>query len=417
MRGLSRVFGALVLVGAVVAVVVWQRPEVTPPASAVLKDVVVQYADGSPLWSSADGGPKSPLVAQVLDEVRLQGSLDLDGLRRSGATVVTTIDRKAQAAGTAAIDAVAPGQPQSLRYALTAVDPATGGVLAYVPSARGAQSSQGPDATDYAGGVLRQPGAAIFPVTVVAALQQGQSLDGVFDGRSPRTLGGVQVRDEVACGERCTLRDALAKSSNVVLYDLIVNQIGTEQVRTAGLQAGVPKTVVLDGEEHELLTGVDGGVPNAGIGIGVDDAAMRPLDLATVYATFAAGGVRHRTHFVSEVSSEDGSPLYQAAQSPEAAFDQDVARSREIASQVTTVLRDSTRCPGAVCRDAAYEFPAGDVRGLHTHAWTAGYTDRMAITVLVTGEDPAQPASVASGRPVGQAGLPNAIWQEFRKQA
>ena len=46
MKRLLPVLGALVLVGAVVAVVVWQRPD-APAAPLPLKDFVVQYADRS----------------------------------------------------------------------------------------------------------------------------------------------------------------------------------------------------------------------------------------------------------------------------------------------------------------------------------------------------------------------------------
>lgn len=403
MKRLRSVLGALVLVGAVVAVVVWLRPEASPPVSEPLKDVVVQYADGSPLWNSKVGGPEPALVTQVLAEARQHGSLDLDRLRRVGAIVVTTIDPKAQAAGIIAVEAAVAAQPATLRYALTAVDPVTGGVTAYVPGARGA------DETDYATGVLKQPGQAFFPINVVAGLQNGKTLDTVFDGRSPRKIAGVEVRDDAECGERCTVRDALAKSSVVALYDLVVNETGQKAVQTAARQAGVPETAVIDGIKRNLISGEGGNAPNAGVAAGADSASIRTLDLTTVYATFAAGGVRHRTHFVSRISSADGSLLYRATESAEPAFDQDVARSREISAQVTKVLRDNTRCPGTVCRTAEYSLPGALPSGPHSHAWAVGYTDRMAITVLVTGTAPTER--------IGDAGLPRAIWQGFAEKA
>ncbi|MDX8036457.1 hypothetical protein SK803_40215 [Lentzea sp. BCCO 10_0856] len=51
-------FGALVLVAALVGAVVWLRPEPPRPAPAPSLGVVLQYADGSRLWSSADGRPR-----------------------------------------------------------------------------------------------------------------------------------------------------------------------------------------------------------------------------------------------------------------------------------------------------------------------------------------------------------------------
>ncbi|MCP2250293.1 penicillin-binding transpeptidase domain-containing protein [Lentzea aerocolonigenes] len=404
MKRLLPVLGALVLVGAVVAVVVWQRPEVSPPP-VPQKDLVVQYADGSPLWNSKDGDPP-PLVRQVLDELGQQASLPVDSLRQVGAVVVTTIDPKAQAAGRAVIEAVTPAQPGTLRYSVTAVDPATGGVLAYVPG------DSRDDRTDYAGGVLREPGSAFFPINAVAALQNGVKLDRVFDGRAPRTFYGTTINDKAKCGERCTVRDALAKSSNVAMYDLVVNQVGIKPTVDTAHQAGVPDAVVLSGQQKKLLVGEEGGTPNGVVSLGGMPAAMRPLDLTTVYATFAAGGVHRRTHFVAKVTGESGDLLYRATESTASAFDADGARSKAMADEVTTVLKENTLCPGSVCRAAEYEMPDA-VPGLNQHAWTVGYTDRMAVTVLVGTAGTAHPVKDATGAPIAGAGLPKTIWQRF----
>lgn len=409
MKRLLSVAGALVLVLAVVGVVVWQRrdPEPTPPAP--LKDFSLQYADGSPLWSSED--PQTPLVTQVLAELRRQGSFQFDDLQRSAATVVTTLDPKAQAAGATAIEMTAPAQPGTLRYSVTAIDPATGGVLAYVPGA------QGDDKTDYAGGVLREPGSVFFPIDVVAALQNGHALDSTFDGSTPRKIAGVIIRNkkDVQCGKQCTVREALAKSVNTVMFDMVANKVGIAPTVAAAHQAGVPEAVVLDGEKKKLLVGEGGGIPNAGVSLGADGAVMRPLDLTTVYATFAAGGVLRTTHFVRKVSGDGGAVLYEAPESTSSAFDADSGRSKAISDKVTTVLKDNTLCPGVVCRAAEYELPGS--LDQYSHAWTVGYTDRMAITVMVAGADASKSAKDAKAVPVTGDGLPKTIWQRFVERA
>lgn len=410
MKRLLSVLGALVLVGAVVAVVVWQRPVAAPPPPP-LKDFVVQYADGSSLWNSKDGEPKPPVVQQVLAELRAQGSFQFDNLRRAAATVVTTIDPKAQTAGDSVVRETALAQSGTLRYSLTAVDPGTGGVLAYVPG------TPREDKTDYAGGVLREPGTAFHPIDVVAALQDGRTLDSAHDGSSPRRFGfgnhGVVVSNKgnAQCGKQCTVREALAKSHNVVMYDLVLNIVGIKPTVAAAHQAGVPDAVVIDGEEKKLLVGEGGGTPNAGIAIGGDHAVMRPLDLTTVYATFAAGGVQRKSHFVTKVADENGNVLYQATESTSSAFDPDSAKSKAISDKVTTVLKENTLCPGAVCRADQYELDPKIVEGAQgqiAHAWTVGYTDRMAITVLV---DEAEAL-----KPVRDTGLPTTIWQKFAER-
>ncbi|WP_394614108.1 hypothetical protein JNUCC0626_30080 [Lentzea sp. JNUCC 0626] len=137
---------------------------------------------------------------------------------------------------------------------------------------------------------------------------------------------------------------------------------------------------------------------------------MRPLDLTTVYATFAAGGVQHRTHFVTEVSDDAGNQLYRVTESTTSAFDPDIAVSREISSRITGVLKENTACPGAVCHATHYQ----DATGLKSHAWATGYTDRLAITVLVTTPAPAAPEVKAT---IEAAGLPQSIWQAFAATA
>lgn len=64
---MKRLLAAL-LVAAVVGDVVWQRPAAPVPPPAPPKNVVFQYADGSRMWSSGDGQPRSPLVTRVFAE-------------------------------------------------------------------------------------------------------------------------------------------------------------------------------------------------------------------------------------------------------------------------------------------------------------------------------------------------------------
>ncbi|MCR3747651.1 penicillin-binding transpeptidase domain-containing protein [Lentzea californiensis] len=410
MKRLLYVLGALVLVGAVVAVVVRQRPEAASPPP--LKNFAIKYADGSPLWSSDSTTPEPPLVTQVLTELSRQASLDRDQLRRVGGTVVTTIDPKAQVAATSAVDATARAQAPALRYSLTAVDPATGGVRAYVPGSEGTRDGD-PDPTDYAGGVLKQPGTTFFPLNVVAGMKEGKQLDSVFDG-TKRRVAGVEVWDGGRCGKSCTVREALAKSSGVVMFDLVANSTGSRAVQAAARQAGVPESVVVEGKETKLLVGEKGNPPDTDIALGADPASLRPLDLTTVYATFAAGGVQHRTHFVTKVTDDNSRPLYQVVESTTPAFDPDIAVSAEVSSRITGVLKENTACPGAVCRTAYYQQ---DATGQRSHAWATGYTDRMAITVLVTTQNRAQHVPLDVKQTIEQAVLPKTVWEAFAAQA
>lgn len=102
----------------------------------------------------------------------------------------------------------------------------------------------------------------------------------------------------------------------------------------------------------------DAGAPNLVRG------RMSPLEVTAAYAAFAAGGVRHRPHFVTSVTGADGSSLYQVVEVAQPAFD------RQAADRVTGQLAEKPGCGGIACVPGA-------------HPWTAGYTPEVAVTVFV----------------------------------
>ncbi len=141
-------FGALVLVAVLVGAVVWLRPDPPRPAPAPPKEVVLQYADGSRLWGSRDGGPRPHLVRRLVAELSEAG-VPLEQLDRAGAVVRTTIDVKAQTVAAAVVGRLV--APKELGAALTAVDPGSGDVRAYL-SLGGVDRTASRGLTDLAGG-------------------------------------------------------------------------------------------------------------------------------------------------------------------------------------------------------------------------------------------------------------------------
>lgn len=405
MKRLLPVVGALVLVAAVVAVVVWQRSD-TKTALAPSGDVVLQYADGSQLWRM--GEPETSLIKQVASELGAKAGVSLDQLRKNGgAIVVTTVDPKAQTGAIDVIRTFAAGEPASLRYSISAVDPNNGAVKAY---------AQGIDG-DYAGGVLKEPGPVFFPFNVVAALQAGKTLDSAYDGRSPRKFGEVPISDRANCGERCTVREALRKSSNVVMYDLVSNDVGVKPVVAAARQAGVPESVDIDGQKTQLLVGEGGNTPSAGVSLGASEAKMRPLDLAAAYATFAAEGTHHDAHFVTHITDVNGATLYRAVNTGKPAFDTDPARSKDIANQITGALREDAVCGAQTSSDTACRYgewrPGVPDQDQVAHAWMVAYTPRISVSVFVGSDKPSTPAVDRDGRAVLGSGLPDKLWNAF----
>ncbi|PWK91288.1 penicillin binding protein [Lentzea atacamensis] len=285
---------ALLLVAGVVGYVVWQRPD--PPAAPPppRKEVVVQYADGSRLWSSTSGRPRTLLVKRVLAELA-EASLSYDSLQVSGAVVRTSIDAKAQTVAATVLGRLVAPQ-RELDAAVTAMDPASGAVRVYLPGFR--------YTNDMVSEVQKEPGPGLL----------------------------------LADGGRNSLKE--------------------------------PAT---------------------------------PLKVNATYAALAAGGVQRKPHLVTEVTAADGSTRYRAAEAGEQAF------SKEFADQVTTRLKGNPACNGMACAPSAYTSPAEPRKT--KHAWVAGYTPELAVTVWVGQTE----VPYDDGLPEANvdADLPRVIWQEF----
>jgi peptidoglycan/xylan/chitin deacetylase (PgdA/CDA1 family) len=135
-------------------------------------------------------------------------------------------------------------------------------------------------------------------------------------------------------------------------------------------------------------------------------------DLAGVYATFAAGGVRHDRHFVQSAHAADGRVLWQAAPRAERVLDQ------RVAADVSAVLSAS------VDRDNRPDRPAAGKSGTqqwgdsadNQDAWMAGYTPELAAVVWI-GKAVPGPIRDAAGEPIEGHTLPGRLWRDFVRDA
>jgi membrane peptidoglycan carboxypeptidase len=342
-------------------------------------------------------GPNGLVVDQVEKEVAAHG-IPPQLLRTRGLSVVTTLDPVVQAAALDSVAATLRTQPDGLRAALVAVDPATGAVRAYYGGDRG----QGyfDDAAAW------RPAAATFtPIALAAALRQGIGFGSQWDGSSPRFFpdrDGAPLlnRDGVQC-PNCTLEKAMVESLSTPLYAL-TQRIGAARVRDVAIALGIPATqdgrpslVDLPGEPRPGRTRAD---------IAIGRYPVAAADLATVYATFAAGGVRSTRHFVESVS---GSRV--AAPEQERVLDPQVAA--DVSAVLAAALDD---------RALALDRPAAGKTGTHQwgntsdnqDAWLAGYTPQLATAVWL-GRSVPGPIRDSGGAPIAGGTVPAELWKAF----
>jgi membrane peptidoglycan carboxypeptidase len=215
------------------------------------------------------------------------------------------VSKPAQDAAVNARNEVMANEPEPLKEALVAVDPKTGAVLAYYGGASGRNF-------DYAQSP-RQPGSSVKPYVLATALEQGISVNARRDGSDkqmfPGRLPGHPVRNSggASC-PACTLQEAIVKSLNTTFYGLTY-EVGPPKVRDVMLKAtGLPdKWSGGNLKGQTVLADPKTGGVDAGLGIG--QYAMRPIDQAVGFATFAAGGVHRNPYFVAKVTDSDGTQL------------------------------------------------------------------------------------------------------------
>ena len=326
------------------------------------------------------------VVSAVTAELEDLGFTEQD-VAQEGLRITTTIDpRRQQEVVEAAHDAL-DGQPVNLRSAVVAVDPRTGGVLAYY----GGDNGLG---LDYAQ-VRKLAGSTFKPFVVLAGLMRNPpvGLGEVFDGRE---IPGLRNAEGADCDE-CDLKQAMTVSNNVVFHTL-AKEVGPESVAAAARAAGI--AAPLDD-------------PTEGIALGNKEVST--LELASAYATIAAGGVWRQPHLVSSVVTADDQVLYQAATEGERRFPERVARN-VVEAMLSVAEHDRLGLP----QDRPVAAKTGTVQsrfeGENNDAWMAGFTPSLATAVWM-GTDMNSPIRTARGRPIRGSSLPGDVWQTFMSDA
>ncbi len=348
-----------------------------------------QFPATVPRTSTAGGMPSDAsghIASAVTAELGDLGITEQD-LAQQGLRITTSIDPARQKAAVDAAHNTLTGQPVNLRSAVVSIDPQTGGVLAYY----GGDNGLG---LDYAR-VERLAGSTFKPFVVLAALQQSPPI-GLGETFSGEPVSGLRNDDGANCA-KCDLKQAMTISNNVV-FNSLAQKVGPENVAAAARSAGI--TSPLDN-------------PTSGIALG--NKEITPFDLASAYATIAAGGVWHQPHLVTSVTTADGRVLYKAPTDGEQRFPDRVARN------VTEAMLDVAPADGlALPGNRPVAAKTGTVQsrfqGQNNDAWMAGFTPSVATSVWM-GTDMNSPIRTASGTPIEGKSLPGDVWQMVMKAA
>lgn len=326
----------------------------------------------------------------------LQERFSRDALESEGYRIFTSLELTAQrsaeravADGLTALErshgSLAPAAGREpLQAAVVALNPQTGELLALVGGRdwRGSQFNRAVQAR-------RQPGSVFKPFVYLAALSEYWTLSSILND----SVLVVQVGDREWAPEnydrtfhgRVTARRALEESYNVATARLALD-VGLDRVVEVARRAGIRSPL------HR--------VPSLSLGT----FEVTPFEMATGYATLAAGGVRAEPRSILEVVTPEGEIL--------AAHDLRVRRVLPagpvflVNRALQGVLENGTASGAAAL---GYIGPAAGKTGTtngYRDAWFVGYTpDRLAL-VWVGFDD-----NRRLGLTGAQAGLP--IWTRF----
>ncbi|HEX8714784.1 MAG TPA: penicillin-binding protein 2 [Solirubrobacteraceae bacterium] len=262
----------------------------------------------------------------------LQSILDqLQGKKRQGNDVYTTLDPGAQQVANAAL--------AGHEGAVVALDPRTGAVEVmasspgYDPNAlrstksyeRLARTASGKPLVDRATQFGYAPGSTFKVVTATAAIDSGAyTRESTVSGRNGVAISGVPLQnDENESFGQLTLTQALAKSVNTV-WAQVAEHVGKRTLARYMRRFGFDKKPQLDYPAEEMsssgeysgahvVSPTSSQVDVGRMGIGQDKLEVTPLQMAEVAAAVANGGRLMTPHMTARIVDRDGRTIERVA--------------------------------------------------------------------------------------------------------
>ena len=250
---------------------------------------------------TADLRPRNSWAEEVQDSIISDDRFEKLGETRDerekslltgGLRIEATLDPVVQEQAQQAMNGTLPTNKPGFTGALVAIEPKTGHVKAMV-AGPGFEESQYNIATSYPG---RQAGSTWKINTLAAALESGFSPNDRVSGSSPCDFGDWgRTQNAEGGGGSMTLRSAT------------VNSVNCAYARTE-LAVGFPKVIET---AHKLGIKQDTLKPVLTLTLGAVEST--PLEMATVAATIANGGIRRDPLFVSKITTYDGQVLFDSS--------------------------------------------------------------------------------------------------------
>lgn len=377
--------------------------------AALLKQVPIPAKKES-VFKSAQDYFVEEVEQHLLADERLGATQSerYNAIFRGGLRIETTLDPVMQEIAQRQIDTKIPDTGGRYQAALISVEPKTGAVRAMV-AGKDYGTAQFNLATGR-GGSGRQPGSSFKPVVLAAALEKGIGPEDTIAGSEPCAvrIDGVEPNPyepgnyEGSRGSNGTITQATAKSLNCayVRLGLALDDNPFKSMDTVAATArrlGIP--IPEDGKYGPSIS------------LGAKEAT--PLQMASVYATFANDGVRQEPYFVERVLDRRGDEVLRGMSEGKRVLDANIART------VTSVLRkvvDGGTGTRARQRDRVVAGKTGTSQEWRD-AWFVGYTPELSTAVWMGNPEAQDSMRSVGGIRVTGGSYPATVWGAYVAEA
>ena len=341
---------------------------------------------------------ESFFVRYVANELAKEPDFGEAAVRAGGLQIHSTLDPVLQAKARAAMKKIlpTPGDPDA---AIVSIRPKTGEIVA-MASTRNFHTDQ----FDLTSQSRRQPGSTFKTITLTTAIEQGIDpsattyMSAPFSWRPDASSATWNVA--TAGGEYAgaiSLENATLASDNTVYAQLAID-VGPANIVDMAKRLGVRTSPL---------------TPVPSITLGAE--GVSPLEMATVYATLADGGVYHPPTAIKTVTDASGQQLL-GKRNRGVRVVQD-----GVAAEVTRILGENMHSgtgTGALMSDNRPEAGKTGTTDNHTDAWFCGYTPTLATCVWIGYPDATKSMYNIEGvSAVSGPTLPADIWHMYMDSA
>jgi penicillin-binding protein 1A len=277
-----------------------QNKALTARKAILVRGMPLHFANYKPINDSI-----APYFIDYIAE-QAETILKRNVIKNQGIRIYTTLDSRLQKIASSAFDSMQDvfrradraiidpdrkkkkSEDSAVEASILVTDPVTGHILAVVGG-----RDYGKSQFNRAFHALRQPGSAFKPAPFSLALDNGYKWSDLLY-ISPISIDDYRPQNyQESYGTETTMLRAFYKSINTAAVE-IANKIGFKKVIARARDLGV-LTPLKD---------------EAGVVLGSSEVTM--LDMATMYGTFAAQGVRRDPVAITRIEDREGKILYQA---------------------------------------------------------------------------------------------------------